>query len=158
MELDAGVDYRLRQLERATLFLGPASGDAEARMAAEFERLADGAGERDVKVHVDGRSRCARGARPRMSSGSTSASCATGPRSAADYIEIARCYQTVFLGGVPVMDATADDAARRFVTLVDEFYDRGVKLIVSAAAGEPGRPLPRRATRLRVPPHSEPIA
>ena len=39
-----------------------------------------------------------------------------GPRSAADYIEIARCYQAVFLSGVPVMGAAADDAARRFIT------------------------------------------
>jgi len=43
----------------------------------------------------------------------------------------------VFLGGVPLMHANADDAARRFLTLVDELYDRGVKLVVSAAA-EPG--------------------
>jgi cell division protein ZapE len=60
-----------------------------------------------------------------------------GPRSAADYIEIARCYQTVFLSGVPAMGATADDAARRFITLVDELYDRGVKLVVAARADTP---------------------
>ena len=60
-----------------------------------------------------------------------------GPRSAADYVEIARCYQAVFLSGVPVMDGAADDAARRFVTLVDEFYDRGVKLVLSSAAAAP---------------------
>ncbi len=60
-----------------------------------------------------------------------------GPRSVADYIEIARCYQAVFLSGVPVMGAADDDAARRFISLVDEFYDRGVKLVVSAAADAP---------------------
>ena len=60
-----------------------------------------------------------------------------GPRSVADYIEIARCYGTVFLSGVPVMRASDDDAARRFVNLVDEFYDRGVKLVVSADADQP---------------------
>jgi cell division protein ZapE len=43
----------------------------------------------------------------------------------------------VFLGGVPVMDDKADDAARRFITLVDELYDRGVKLFVAAAVDEP---------------------
>ncbi|WP_345776251.1 AFG1/ZapE family ATPase [Luteimonas salinisoli] len=32
------------------------------------------------------------------------------------------------VGGVPVLDATRDDAARRFVTLVDERYDSQVNL------------------------------
>jgi cell division protein ZapE len=57
-----------------------------------------------------------------------------GPRSTADYIEIARALHTVFLTGVPVLDSTRDDAARRFIALVDEFYDRRVKLVVGAAA------------------------
>jgi cell division protein ZapE len=56
------------------------------------------------------------------------------PRSQNDYIELARCHHTVLLSGVPVLDGSADDKARRFVLLVDELYDRGVKLVVSAAA------------------------
>jgi len=60
-----------------------------------------------------------------------------GPRSTADYIEIARCYHTVLVSRVPVMDASDDDAARRFISMVDEFYDRGVKLFLSAAADSP---------------------
>ena len=57
-----------------------------------------------------------------------------GPRAAADYIEIACEFHTVLVGGIPVMDATTDDAARRFVTLVDELYDRHVNLVCTAAA------------------------
>ena len=56
-----------------------------------------------------------------------------GPRSQADYIEIARWYPTVIVSGVPELDVKREDAARRFIALVDEFYDRRVKLIVSAA-------------------------
>ena len=57
-----------------------------------------------------------------------------GPRAAADYIEIACEFHTVLVGGIPVMDATTDDAARRFVTLVDELYDRHVNLVCTADA------------------------
>jgi cell division protein ZapE len=57
-----------------------------------------------------------------------------GPRSQNDYIEIARAYQTVFLSDVPLFDADHENEARRFIALVDELYDHGVKLIVSAAA------------------------
>jgi cell division protein ZapE len=57
-----------------------------------------------------------------------------GPRSQNDYIDLAHDFHTVFVSGVPVFDPTRDDAARRFIMLVDEFYDRGVKLVLSAAA------------------------
>jgi cell division protein ZapE len=56
-----------------------------------------------------------------------------GPRAVADYIEIARSYNTVLVSRVPRFSARSDDAARRFVNLVDEFYDRNVNLVVSAA-------------------------
>lgn len=136
MQLDAGVDYRLRQLERATPWLGPDLPDPQALLAAEFERLAGGPGRRDAQIAIAGRSLTARRDSEDVVWFEFGELC-EGPRSAADYVEIARCYHTVFLGGVPVMDGTRDDAARRFVTLVDELYDRGVKLFVAAAADAP---------------------
>ena len=57
-----------------------------------------------------------------------------GPRSPADYIAIASEYQSVVISNVPVLHDTADNAARRFISVIDEFYDRGVNVIVSAAA------------------------
>lgn len=136
MELDAGVDYRLRQLERAMLFLGPEIRDADARMASEFERLADGPGVSDVQIELEGRTLCARREAEDLVWFDFRNLC-EGPRSAADYIEVARCNHTVLISRVPVMDAASDDAARRFITMVDEFYDRGVKLILSAATSAP---------------------
>jgi len=136
VEIDAGVDYRLQQFERATLWQGPAADDSDRRLAAEFERLANGRGVSDAKIQVAGRPVRARRESEDVVWFDFSELCA-GPRSVADYIEIARCYRTVFLSGVPVMGPAADDAARRFIALVDEFYDRGVKLVVSAAAGAP---------------------
>ena len=57
-----------------------------------------------------------------------------GNRSKVDYIEIARQFHTVFLTNVTTMDDNSNDPARRLMELVDELYDRGVNLIISAAA------------------------
>ena len=56
-----------------------------------------------------------------------------GPRSQNDYIEVAREFHAVLVSNVPQMGRATDDQARRFINMVDEFYDRGVKLILSAA-------------------------
>ncbi len=66
--------------------------------------------------------------------GSNSANCATGPRSQNDYIELARLYHTIFISNIPEFTGADEDAARRFIAAIDEFYDRGVKIVVSAAA------------------------
>ena len=57
-----------------------------------------------------------------------------GPRSQTDYIELARSYHTIFISNIPEFTGADEDAARRFIAAIDEFYDRGVKLVVSAAA------------------------
>ena len=56
-----------------------------------------------------------------------------GPRSQNDYLWLANRHHTLFLSGVPRMDAGMASAARRFTWLVDVLYDHRVKLIVSAA-------------------------
>jgi cell division protein ZapE len=56
-----------------------------------------------------------------------------GPRSQNDYIELAREFHSVLISNVPVMGVANDDQARRFINLIDEFYDRNVKLVMSAA-------------------------
>ena len=49
-----------------------------------------------------------------------------------DFIEIARSFNTVMISDMPQLRDEDWNAARRFITLVDEFYDRGVKLLLSA--------------------------
>jgi cell division protein ZapE len=105
-------------------------------MAAEFERMAEGPGVADADVQVEGRPVRALHETEDLVWFGFRELC-EGPRSAADFIEIARCYHTVLVSRVPVMDSTFDDAVRRFITMVDEFYDRGIKLILSAAAATP---------------------
>ena len=133
VEMDGGIDYRLRLLQRAGTYLTPDNQVAHERLAHLFDdsastRIAD-----DRQLEINGREirarRCAKG----IAWFDFDDIC-DGPRSQADYIEIARWYPEVIVSGVPRFDATRENQARRFIALVDEFYDRRVKLIVSAAS------------------------
>jgi cell division protein ZapE len=126
-------DYRLRQLTQAGTYLPCAQADTDARLRSLFAELSDHAHATDGTIEIEGR------AIPVVcqSEGAVwfefEALC-EGPRSQDDYIEIARNYQSVVIANVPVLDALHEDAARRFIALIDELYDRCVKLVVSAAA------------------------
>lgn len=133
VELNSGPDYRLRVLEQAGTYLSARESDAEQRLADFFCRIAPGAFEIGRVLDILGRPvRTVRAAKG-VAWFEFSELC-DGPRSQEDYIEIARCYQTVIVSNVPVLDRGREDPARRFIALVDEFYDRRVKLIVSAHA------------------------
>ena len=126
-------DYRLRQLTQAGTYLPAGDSATPGRLRALFAELSDHADASDGTVEIEGR----RIPVVRQSDGAVwfefDALCG-GPRSQDDYIEIARDYQAIVVSNVPVMDALHEDEARRFIALVDELYDRCVKLIVSAAA------------------------
>lgn len=132
--LDSGIDYRLRALKQACLYFSPLGSDADAALADGFDRLASGHSEtrENTRIEILGRAISAR----RVSDGVVwfdfQQICA-GARSAFDYIELAKEYHSVVLAGVPQLDGSMDDVARRFVSLIDELYDRHVKLIMSAA-------------------------
>jgi cell division protein ZapE len=133
VNVDAGIDYRLRQLEKAPLYLDSAAPDSAARMLERFEAIAGGTGAADTELEIEERPIAARRATADVVWFDFAAVC-DGPRSQADYVEIARDFHTVLVSDVPRFDAASDDAARRFIALVDEFYDRNVKLVISAAA------------------------
>jgi cell division protein ZapE len=131
--VDAGTDYRLRDLTCAGTYLANDAPDTEEKLAALFRKLAEGDGRQGGTVKIEGRPIA------RVREGGTAiwfefAALCSGPRSQNDYIEIARAYQSVILGNVPVFDAAHENEARRFIALVDELYDRNVKLIIAAAA------------------------
>lgn len=133
LNVDAGVDYRLRMLERASLYYTPLGPEAEAALGNCFNELTGGVGKGAGVVVINDREISVINHGEDVLWASFSALCET-PRSASDYIEIAREYHTVIVSGIPVMDARNDNAVRRFINMVDEFYDRHVKLIVSAEA------------------------
>ncbi|MCC7463066.1 MAG: AFG1 family ATPase [Gammaproteobacteria bacterium] len=133
LPLDGSVDYRLRQLRQASIYLDSTAADSEARLAALFRQLAGEHGDAHAELQVQGRRLRAQ----RRSSDVVwfdFATLCTGARSQNDYIEIARDFHTVFLSNVPVLGDPDNNAARRFIALIDELYDQGVKLVLSAAA------------------------
>jgi cell division protein ZapE len=133
LQVDAGTDYRLRDLTSAGIYLLSAAPETPARMAALFSKVAGGGETHAHSVEVEGRAIAVVREAATAVWFEFAALCA-GARSQDDYIEIARAYQTVFLANVPQLDSDHDDEARRFIALVDELYDRAVKFIVSAAA------------------------
>jgi len=133
VHLDSAQDYRLRQLTRASTYLTPLGEAAEQALAEHFRVLASDCPREAGPLQVNGRSIPVRALAEGIAWFDFTALC-EGPRAAADYIEIARDFHTVLLSGVPVFDLAHDNAARRFVHLVDELYDRNVNLLLSAAA------------------------
>ena len=133
LRIDDGVDYRLRVLASADTYLHPASDETEQRLAASFAALAPH-GTTGTSIRVNGRRIPTRGAGDGTAWFDFRDIC-DGPRSANDYIEVSREFHTVLVSDVPRFDTDSEDLARRFVALVDEFYDRGVNLVLSAACG-----------------------
>ena len=133
VNVDAGHDYRLRQLEKAPLYLDAGDAGSEGALGDRFAEIAGETGQMGGAVRVEGRDIAVRRRHEEVVWFDFAALC-EGPRGTADYVEIARDFHTVFVSGVPVFDASGDDAARRFIAVVDEFYDRGVKLVLSAHA------------------------
>ncbi|MBN8727155.1 MAG: AFG1 family ATPase [Xanthomonadales bacterium] len=132
VELASEHDWRLRALRQAPVYFTPVGADAERRLGEVFRRMAHGAVQEDHALALNGRE-----VRVRRSAEGVIwfafADLCEGPRGVADYIELARSFRTLIISSVPQFTPLTDDAARRFIELVDEAYDRGVKLVLSAA-------------------------
>lgn len=131
LNVDSGVDYRLRTLEQAEIYHYPLDEQANINLNKYYQQLT---GERQIVAHqieVNHRRLEVIEASDGVLHASFAQLCQTA-RSQNDYIELSRIYHTVLLADVQQMNRKIDDAARRFIALVDEFYERNVKLIISA--------------------------
>ena len=133
INMDGDLDYRLRTLEQAEIYHTPLDAGVCALLEKNFHAIAAverHRGERTIIINhrdipvimwADG-----------IAWFEFDDLCNT-PRSKDDYIEIAQFFHSVIISNIPQMGKILDDAARRFVNMIDEFYDRNVKLIVSAS-------------------------
>jgi cell division protein ZapE len=133
VRLGGSNDYRLRQLTLAGTYLPADAPDTAARLLALFGQLTQQEIRAGGTLEIAGRAVPVVRVGPGVVWFEFAVLCGAA-RSQEDYIELAREYQSVILAGVPVLDVAHENEARRFIALIDEFYDRNVKLIVAAAA------------------------
>lgn len=133
VHLDGACDYRLQHLRQAARWRVPADDEAEQALQASFETLATGLPRLPEILAINDRAITARAHADGIVWFDFAALC-EGPRAVSDYIEIGKDFHTVLISAVPVFTAADEDAAKRFIGLIDELYDRHVNLLASAAA------------------------
>ncbi|MGB8666283.1 MAG: cell division protein ZapE [Serratia inhibens] len=133
MNVDAGIDYRLRTLTQAHLYLTPLDSQTRDTMDRMFIKLAGKSGEAAPVLQVNHRPLQAIRAVDGVLAVDFHTLCEE-PRSQLDYIALSRLYHSVMLYNVQVMGPLKENTARRFLALVDEFYERHVKLVIAAEA------------------------
>ena len=133
VNIDGGRDYRLRCLQQAELYHWPLDNAADDSLRNSLRRLVPEKKEiqQDYTIEVEGRQILCRYHAEDVVWFEFVVLC-DGPRSQNDYIEIAREYHAVIISNIPQLTEATEDQARRFINLVDEFYDRNIKLILSA--------------------------
>ena len=133
VHLDGATDYRLRQLEQAPTYLDSTREQTAAQLRQRFNALAGDSATGPRVLSIEDRDIAAVATGAGMVWLEFNDLC-EGPRSQNDYIELARLYHTIFISNIPQFTERNEDGARRFISAIDEFYDRGVKIVVSAAA------------------------
>ena len=132
LELPGKTDFRLRILEQSEIFHYPLDESADRVMTGSFNRMTADC-ELNHDLDINGRNFHARRRGDGVIWFEFEELCGK-PRGSIDFIEIARSFNTVVLSNMPRLEEENSNAARRFVNLVDEFYDRNVKLLISAEA------------------------
>ena len=132
--MEGDMDYRLRLLQQAGTYLTPDDDGMPGTGCSTFSTIPRQARSRRMRCSMSMDARFAQNSAPKGIAWFEFGDICDGPRSQNDYIEIARWYPTVIVSGIPKLGSDLENQARRLIALVDEFYDRRVKLILSAAA------------------------
>ena len=131
--LDARTDFRLEKLDQAPVYYTPLNSKTKKSMDETWLRLTGTSELSPETLEIKGRKLVI----PQTAGGVARISFNTlclEPRSAADYLAIARNYHTVFLEDIPIMQREDHNAAKRFILLIDTFYDNHIRIVVSAEA------------------------
>ena len=129
--LDGGVDHRTSLLEQGDVYYFPASEELHQQIKQRMQELAITPIQESRVIQILKRDIQTLYCSDELAWFEFDAIC-SAPRAARDYIELAKRFNTVIISNIPLMDEYSDDQARRFIYLIDELYDRNVKLIASA--------------------------
>ena len=131
--LDGGVDHRIKLLEQSDVYYFPITEDTNRQISLRMHELAVTPVQENRILRILKREIKTVSASEEVAWFEFETICST-PRAAQDYIELAQQFNTIIVSDIPVMGENSDDKARRFIYLIDELYDRNVKLIASAHA------------------------
>lgn len=131
VHVDAGVDYRRRALQGVEIYHCPLGPEADAALWRAFEQIAE-VEEEHHELDVEGRVIPFEHRAGGVVWFDFAVLCG-GARSHNDYLDLAKRFHTVIVSNIPQLTEDDADKARRFTWLVDIFYDRKVKLVLSAA-------------------------
>ncbi|OCW59018.1 cell division protein ZapE [Hoeflea olei] len=137
LNLDASTDYRMESTDRLPVFHRLQAGEGDEALDTAWRQVTGGAAPLPDKIQMKGRQVPV----PAAAAGAARFSFADlceAPLGASDYAAIAERYATVFVDRVPVMSKAQRNAAKRFIILIDTFYDRKTRLFLSAAADPEG--------------------
>ena len=127
--LDSTIDFRLRELEKSGSYFYPFK-DHTKLIQKIFDNLTQNKKEKENIIEINNRIININAFAKGVLWANFEQICSS-PRSASDYIELSKEFHTIIVSEVPVMNT--DDEARRFISFIDECYDRKVKLVISAA-------------------------
>lgn len=132
INVDSGIDYRLRTLTQAEIYHSPLDSSATSNLLSYFMALSTEPRQVNDCIEIAHRPLRFQHEAEGIIWFEFSELCESA-RSQYDYMELSKIYHTLLLSNVQQMGRNNDDVARRFIALVDEFYERKVKLIISAA-------------------------
>ena len=133
MELSAQKDFRLDKLVGNPLYFTPISDQATHALDQHWDRLTGRHPGKPISLDFKGRQLLVPMASMGVARFGFDDLCAQ-PLGSLDYLHIAHAFHTVIIDGIPVLNATNRNEARRFINLIDTLYDSGVGLIASAEA------------------------
>jgi cell division protein ZapE len=133
MSLDSETDYRLAKVDRIPVYLTPLSHETDKLMDAAWAKTVNGAPVVPEEIGLKGRMIEVPRAAGRMARFDFADLCEK-PVAAREYLAIADRYDTIFIDHVPMLDPTKRNATKRFILLIDTFYDKRLRVFISAEA------------------------